>query len=716
MAEIVKAEFKTEKISKDGSKRHQFIVKLAEKVRQDDMDRAVWKQKQVIASNQRLGVRRRTDSPYPGYQEVPVPTTDKIIKQKKSIFTSVATQPSKQILVQLDQSEEQNEQNRQKAKDIERAMNNLVRKKDFGWAKKVNLFCDYFLENGHALFKVIEKFFTNVSIITVDLDEDFTEEQEKQFSKLKDKDLIGLVAQKYGFDPEDEDDKDSISKGLKDLRAGKRVIKLEKRTFTSEPSVIPVRGINIIVPNGSTEVQSNTRITHDMWVNYEYLKARADAGIYNAKVVAELSPDSGTNDDSLHNVNWALNEGLTNTQSASSGGELFNLRESETWYNNEETGNMEKWVFAWLESTGADSKKSRENSAVPKSVKVLQEAKLEYEHGLFTYVKHDLEYKNVRWYNSRGVPEQIRGMHIITEKMFNARVIRDTYNNAPMFRVSKQLGWSGDEMRMRPGQVLEGEKDQIEQINKQVTTDISSAQIEAQAKAYIEEYQAIPDLARTQGGSKEKTATEVQAVTSALSQQAGTDVALFLESLSEVSVHMHWIIKQSVTKPTKVGGVTLTPEHFAIKTNPSWVGSIEASNPGLMGNKALQRVQTLAQGMTFGIVTQEDMYNGYRQWLLTDNDIENPDDFITKPQEILADQVEQQGNEIVLMINGLNAKVKPDDQHGTHLQVIEEWIATPNGKAAMQNEQIAQKVQEHANVHVQAEQLQQGGGGGRPRA
>ena len=62
-------------------------------------------------------------------------------------------------------------------------------------------------------------------------------------------------------------------------------------------------------------------------------------------------------------------------------------------------------------------------------------------------------------------------MHIITEKMFNARVIRDTYNNTPMFRVSKQLGWSGDELRIRAGQFLEAEQGEIEQINK-ATSDL----------------------------------------------------------------------------------------------------------------------------------------------------------------------------------------------------------------------------------------------------
>ena len=718
MTTRIEAESKSEKLSDDDSKRHEFIVSLAAKVRQDDQDRAVWEHKQITASNQRLGVRRRTNSPYPGYAEVPVPTTDKIIKQKKSIFSSVATVPKKQIVVSVDGEQgKQDTRQRASANKVEKALNGLVRKKDFRWTKNINLFIDYFLENGHALFKVIEKFFSKIAIITIDLDEDFTEEEEKGLRKRKNSELEVILAERLQMDLEDKGDKKAIKDAIKKFRAGKRVIKIERRDFFTEPTVIPVRATNIIVPHGTTDVQSATRITHDMWVNYEFLRSRADKGIYDSKVIDTLTPDSGTVDDSLINTNWALTEGLTNTQSGSGGGELFNVRESVTWYENEDTSKLEKWVFSWIESKGADQRdrsSNRLNTSAQEDMKIIQEAKLPPEHGLWPYVKHDNEYKNTRWYASRGVPEQIRGMHIITEKMFNARVIRDTYNNAPMFRVSKQLGWSGDELRVRPGQFLEAEQGQIEQINKAITTDISSERIEQQAKAYIEEYQAIPDLARTSSvNTGEKTATEVQTIRAALSQQTSTDIALFLESLSEVAWQMYLILKQSITKPTVIGGVLLTPEDFLPKYNVSWVGSIDATNSGFLSQKVLEKINVLqATGVPMGLVTRQDMYNALRLWLVQDPDVEDPDLLITEPQEILTDEAENQMGEIVLMINGMNPRVKPDDQHETHLQVIEEWMNTPEGKQHMKRPEVAERIQTHANVHIQAEQLQNPGGNG----
>lgn len=705
MADNVREEVKTDKLSADGTKRREFITELADWVRQDDRDRGPWKNKQVVASNQRLGVRRKTNSPYPGYEEVPVPTTDKVIKQKKAIFLSVATVPNKQVQVTVDPSESSIAEARVSANKIETAINNIIRKKDFGWTKKVALFIDYFLENGHALFKVIEKFFSKVSHITINV-EDFGEEVVAELKQLKDSEIVEVLANRYNMDPDDKEDAKEIKKAIKQFRKGETILKLTRRDYYSEPSVIPVKGLDAIVPNSATDMRNLPRITHDMWVGYEYIKERVDRGVYDESVLEHITPESGTSDDSINNVNYAQTEGVSNSSNGKRSG-LFNIRECQTYYEDSKTGKLDKWVFTWIEHSGNtnsdDSPKSAKNDII-----VLQESKLEYEHGFFTYVKHDHEYKNVRWYASRGVPEQIRGMHIITEKMFNNRVIRDEMNNAPMFRVSKQLGWSGDEIRFRPGQMLEADAGEIEQINKANTADFSSSQIESQAKAYIEEYQAIPDLGQSNANNKEKTATEVDAIRAALAQQANTETALFLESLSEVAQHLYWIIKQSVQGPTYVGGVLLNPEDFRWKMQPSWIGSIEASNVSVRSAKILEKIQIAMQiGVPMGLVSKENLYNMLRKYYEADPDIENVDDWITQPQEMLVEQTEDQMNELIMMQNGFNPQVKPDDDHTAHIQVIEQWVQTPEGNAAMQNPQIAERVQTHLNVHISAEQEQQ---------
>lgn len=688
---------KAEKKSQDNTARFEFIKKLAEKVRRDDDERQVWKEKQIVAHNARLGLRRRTNRPYPGAAEVPIPITDKFITKLKSMFVSVATLMKKQIVVNVDEGETVTFETKQSAERIERALNNLIRKREFGWAKKVTLFVDYFLENGHAVFKIIEKFYSKTANRTIDMD-NFGEDEKKALKSMKKDELRYVLATREEMDLNDKDDLTEIDKAIAQFKSGKKILKFTKKVVYSEPTVIPERGLRIIVPSSGTEVQRLPRITHDMWLTYQELKDKADKGIYYSSVIDGLKPDSGTTEDSTTTNSWSMSEGVENQNKKS---ELFNVRESQTWYEGE------KWVFSWIEEVG-----EHETDDSPKGIKVIQEIKLPYDHGMFTYVKHDYEVKNTRWYASRGVPEKIRGLHQTIEKMYNARLIRDEYNNAPMWRVSKQLGLAGDEIRMRPGQVVEAEAGEIEQINKGVTVDVSSERLEQQAKAYAEEYLSITDFSNRNavnpGGTR--TATEIMAVQQASTRQVNMDIALFLETLSEVANHMYLILKQSVQTPRKVAGVLLYPEDFLVKVNVSWAGSLEATDNDLQMQRALNRIQTVTSiGSPFGIVTPTNVYNMMLDWLDKDPDVESPQRFITPPEDVQLSEIEEQQSEIVRMMNGFDVPVSPNDNDGVHLAVIENFIQTPKGQQLSQTDQeFSALLEKHSNIHIQAEAMKNG--------
>ena len=700
MATDIEPQEKTERISPEGSERHNFIKALAAKVRQDDEDRQVWKDKQVVAYNARLGLKRRTNRPYPGAAEVPIPITDKFITKLKSMFVSVATLMKKQIIVSIDDGEVATPETKMSANKIERALNNLIRKRDFGWAKKVTLFVDYFLENGHAVFKVIEKFYSKTINRTVNVVDNFSPEDIKLLKSLSKNELRQILAVREEMDLADDDDVKEIDKAIAQFKAGKKVLTFTKKDIHSEPTVIPERGIRIIVPSSGTEVQRLPRICHDMWQSIHELRVKAEKGIYDKKVVKALDDDDGTSDDELTNISWAVSEGIS-TLNSNSG--LFNIRECQTWYK------KEKWVFSWIEEGGESSK--NENSDGVKDIRVLQELKLPYDHGMWTYVKHDYELKNTRWYSSRGVPEKIRGLHQTIEKMYNARLIRDELNNAPMWRVSKQLGLSGDEIRMRPGQVIQGESGEIEMLNKGITTDVSSERLEQQAKAYAEEYLSITDFssrsAVNQGSAR--TATEMQLINQNSTRQVNMDIALFLDTLSEVANHMYLIAKQAVQKPTKIGGVILTPEDFLVKVVVSWSGSLDATDYNLQIQRAVERMALAMQyGQPVGIVTPDNIFNMLSDIYDKDPDVEVSSKFITAPQSASMSQLSQQQEEIVRMLNGFDVPISPDDDDNIHLQVIEEWSNTPQGAQAMQSEGISALIEKHANIHIQSEQMKNG--------
>lgn len=673
---------------------------MAQKVRQDDADRQVWKDKQVVAYNARLGLKRRTNRPYPGAAEVPIPITDKFITKLKSMFVSVATLMKKQVVVTLDDGEVSTPETKASAERIERALNNLVKKRDFGWAKKVTLFVDYFLENGHAVFKVIEKFHSKTTNRTIELEDNYSPEDIKLLKSLKKDELRVILSQREEMDITDKDDLKEIDKAIAQLKAGKKTITFTKKEIYSEPTVIPERGLRIIVPSSGTETQRLPRITHDMWMGYQELKDRSDKKIYAKNSVDKLDPDGGTNDDGLTNTSWAISEGLSTLDTRSG---LFNIRECQTWYEGE------KWVFTWVEKKG-ESNDSHNNDGLDDII-VLQELPLPYNHGMWTYVKHDYELKNTRWYSSRGVPEKIRGLHQTIEKMYNARLIRDELNNAPMWRVSKQLGLAGDEIRMRPGQVIQGETGEIEMLNKGITTDVSSERLEQQAKAYAEEYLSITDFSQrnavNQGSAR--TATEIQAINQSSTRQVNMDISLFLDTLSEVANHMYLIVKQAVSRPTKIGGVLLTPEDFLVKVIVSWSGSLDATDSQMQMGKAIQRMEIVMKyGQPVGVVSPTNVFNMLSDFIDKDPDVDVASKFITAPQHASMGQLSQQQEEIVRMLNGFDVPVSPDDDDNIHLQVIEEWAHTPQGAASMQNPGIAALVNKHAQMHIQSEAMKNG--------
>jgi len=330
---------------------------------------------------------------------------------------------------------------------------------------------------------------------------------------------------------------------------------------------------------------------------------------------------------------------------------------------------------------------------------------------MWTYVKHDYELKNIRWYSSRGVPEKIRGLHQTIEKMYNARLIRDELNNAPMWRISKQLGLAGDEIRMRPGQVIQGEPGEIEMLNKGITTDVSSERLEQQAKAYAEEYLSITDFSQrsavNQGSAR--TATEIQAINQSSTRQVNMDIALFLDTLSEVANHMYLICKQAVSRPTKIGGVLLTPEDFLVKVIVSWSGSLDATDSQMQMGKAIQRMEIVMKyGQPVGVVSPTNVFNMLQDFIDKDPDVDISSKFITSPQGASMEQLSQQQEEIVRMLNGFDVPVSPDDDDNIHLQVIEEWASTPQGAASMQNEGIATLINKHTSIHIQSEQMKNG--------
>jgi hypothetical protein len=187
------------------------------------------------------------------------------------------------------------------------------------------------------------------------------------------------------------------------------------------------------------------------------------------------------------------------------------------------------------------------------------------------------------------------------------------------------------------------------------------------------------------------------------------DIALFLDTLSEVAQHMYLILKQAVDRPMKVAGVLLRPEDFLVKTIVSWSGSLDATDSQMQQARAIQRMQTIMQyGQPVGVVTPTNIFNMLQNLIDMDPDVDQTSKFITTPEDVQLSELEEQQSEIVRMLNGFDVPVSPDDNDAIHLQVIEEWAHSPQGSEAMKNPGFANLMNKHASIHIQSEQMKNG--------
>jgi len=132
------------------------IKDLRGRLEQDHGNATTWRHKQIVAVNQRLGVKRLTDEPYPGAPDIPLPETDKIIKKSIPGKVLSAWSPKKLALVELEDGHELTPQVKAQVKKAEKLLNSHLRSKDVGWFNKLMLAADNEEQYGHALFRVLE--------------------------------------------------------------------------------------------------------------------------------------------------------------------------------------------------------------------------------------------------------------------------------------------------------------------------------------------------------------------------------------------------------------------------------------------------------------------------------------------------------------------------------------------------------------------------------
>jgi hypothetical protein len=618
--------YENEKISKVDA---EFIKNLRRSAEEDRDSRTEWEDKLVIAANQRLGIKRVTNNPYPGAPNIPLPETDKQIVKKKANFVISVVGNDKMANIDFGPTVQQVDAN---GLDIKRKAEkgfNYILKNKSGWPKSVVIGVDNALEKGHCIFHVCESVQVDTAIETIHLDDLDPVSVEAFFDSPKsDKRLI--IADMLKLDIENEDDNETVDDILDQLSKDNRVVKYERTIYSFFPKVSVIQPENIFVPPYTQDLETAERVTIRDYVTERVLVSRAIEGTYDKKKVDEIvetrksrSTKSGT--DNVVSDQKDSNEGIDTAND-----ELFEIWQIMCWRDTGKEGRYERWIFTVVKDESDDT------------LATIQSVKFPYAIDGWNLVKHDNELKDNRYYSSRGIPERIQAANEFMERSLNNILIRDELNNSPVFTVLNSSKIRPSSNRLKPGQVLRvARHDEIAELgNRQPRVDLSSNMIVDKLKAFIEEYLASNDQlfrnATNSGGGK--TLGEIN-VGVALNQNVlALDVYLFNETLKKLYSMLWQILRSGIWEPFNVDGEVIDRSVFQFDAIVTPTGSIEALDRGGRINRALMRVNMIAQQVQMGLIADaDDLYAAMEDYLIQDG-VKSVDRYITRPEEIAAKQ------------------------------------------------------------------------------
>ena len=627
----VREKTKTGKLNK---KELEFIADLRKKIEKDRDDMSVWSDKLVVATNQRLGLKRITNKPYSGAPNIPLPETDKQIRKKKPNFVMAVLGQKKPAAVDFaynvpDQTSPEMKEKRRKA---EIGFNHILKTK-MDIPRILSISVDNFLEKGMCFFKTIEEFRCEPVQKTINLS-DFNEDDLAAFKTLTKDEKVAIVSDMTGLDMDDDNEKEVIDDILKQYKDGNDVIQYTELVYSSFPKILVPQPEDLFVPNHTIDITQSERVTERVFLTKRLLIEGGINGVFDlAKVKQIVSSDqtenSSANDDKI-NRQKDYNEGVAVGEKK----DLYELYLVSTWRPTGKDGRYERWVYTIVSGIADDN------------LATIQRIRFPYEFDEWNYDKHDNETKDWRFRSSRGVPEQIRALQEFMERAINNMLIRDDINNNPIFTILSNSRVKPNSNRFIPGQVLRVKQhDEIQELGVgRARVDLSSNLILDKLKAFAEEYLASNDQlfrnATNAGGGK--TLGEIDRGLSLNQNVLALDVLLWNETLKKVYRKVWKILRTRLGEPIIINGEVITQDDFNFDADITPTGSVESLDKFQEAQKALQRVQLIIQQVQLGVISNaDDLYNAMEDYLEKDG-IWNPERYITRPEVIANDRMKQQ--------------------------------------------------------------------------
>jgi hypothetical protein len=316
------------------------------------------------------------------------------------------------------------------------------------------------------------------------------------------------------------------------------------------------------------------------------------------------------------------------------------------------------------------------------------------------FVDLPMEVKDKGYYASRGIPERVAAFEAYINRTWNEKSDAMTYLNRPLFTHEGETINLGN-TRLVPGQII-GRKLQA----VQMPTPAISFDVEMQNTRQAAEYLiAMPDFglgARTTGGKKDATATEINAISQIVGMSTDLRARIFRQRIAELYRYAWSILREKKKGDLQYYYAENMQQLPADALHDDYMiqpdGSPDSWNKPARMQRAVARYQmfrnhpNIDQAALAKSVLQED-------------DAELVRELFVDPQSTAADQQEDQAMELSILEMGYPARVKPADDDALHIGVV-------LGRLEMMlktNQNISdiawQRMDQHLQMHLQ--QLQQ---------
>lgn len=657
----------------------EFMREVRSKARIDYADTVNWRNKMIIANNQRLGVKRYSNSPYPGAPDIPLPETDKLIKKSLPNLVLSAWSPKNPVVVQVKQGFEDKPEWKEKAKKCTKAMNMLIRSKELNWFSKLMLAADNLKQYGHCIFRVFEEYKSRWISETVDL-EDYDSEVVKQLKGLNKQELAVFIADRYNFDLEDDEEKAIVDDIVDQFKSGETIIEFSYEQVNPIAQIEIVNPTKLTVPTYTTDINNAVRLREVFFLPEYEIERLMEKGIFIKHDLKDVPKFAGQTED-LIEYQKSRNEGITDN---TSGTDLYRLETIRCWFKEKNNEPAHKRVMTFFCDVSDEESALLQNIAFP------------YKFEGWDYEKHDNEIKDTRYYNSRGVPEQIRALHEVMERSINNMLIRDEMLNTPIWEVLDTSQLMSSHIRMTPGQKLPVKQlgTEVKQLNEFPRSDTSSNQILSLVKAYTEEYQSANDMyfsSAANPAAGQRRVTELQMAVTNNQGPLSLEITSWNETLSRVYQKMFDVLQERVGDSIWVDGEEITREDFNFPAEVRSNGNLEVANEQLAVQKAFARLGFLINPVLADVVNSEDKYNAVKDWLEKDG-VKDPDMFCTDPKKIAQEQIAQMQGQLQQM-----------QQQGAMMQkegAETKFAADKEKKRLQDNTQLADKLEESNSFDI----------------